>query len=141
MEFKRTRSKRSQINDISLTPLIDTVLTLLVIFMITTPIIQDSIKLNLPETKNTHAGAPQLSDEPIVISISKDGIFLNDKKTTISKLNKEIKEKIKLTKDKNVIVRGDKSVMFEKITEVVDEIQSIEGVHSVSLATKHINKT
>lgn len=141
MNFKRNRSRRIQLPEVSLTPLIDTALTLLIIFMITTPVIQDSIRLNLPETKNNHAGSPQLTKEPTVLSISPDGIFLNDKKITLSQLRLEVKKKVDRSVDKNVIVRGDKGVVFDKIIQVVDELQTVEGVQRVDLATKHSNKT
>lgn len=140
MNFQRKRSKRSQLQDISMTPLIDTALTLLIIFMITTPIIQDSIRLNLPETKNQHGGS-KLSDEPTIISITKEGVFLNDRKLNITKLKEEIKRKVSISKDKNVVVRGDKDVIFDKVIKVVDEISAVEGVTGVNLATKYINQT
>lgn len=143
MNFKRQqRSKRLHLPEVSLTPLIDTALTLLIIFMITTPMIQDSIRLSLPETKNAKAQAAQaqLSKEPTIIAISKDGkIYLNDKPIDVKNLKKSIKQKIDNSKDKAVTVKGDKEVLFDRIIQVVDEIQGIEGVTSVNLATKHIN--
>lgn len=139
MNFQRKRSKRVQLQDISMTPLIDTALTLLIIFMITTPIIQDSIRLNLPETKNQHSSS-KLSDEPTVVSITKEGVFLNERKLNIHRLKEEIKRKISVSKDKNVVVRGDKDVIFDKVIKVVDDISAVEGVTGVNLATKHINQ-
>lgn len=141
MNFRRKRSSRSTaLPEVTLTPLIDTALTLLIIFIITTPVLQDSIRLSLPETKNTQVDK-NLSNDPIVVSIdSKGTVFVGSDPVVFKNLKAKVKDKLKLSKDKSVYIKGDKGVIYEKIIQVVDEVQGIEGVTSVNLPTRHSNK-
>jgi len=134
---RRNRSKRLSLPEISLTPLIDTALTLLIIFMITTPMLQDSIKVNLPETKNSK-GASQTKPEQLIVSIDQKGkIFFNDKETKLADLPRTIAQKIGSTQDNMIVVKGDRDLVYNKIVEVVYALQGLEGVSNVALATKH----
>lgn len=136
MNFKRKRSKKLFLPEVSLTPLIDTALTLLIIFMITTPMLQDSIKVSLPETKNQKNGATAQSEQ-IIISVDKKGkIYLNDKAVDIASLSGLIKEQIKKTKNNIVVVKGDRDIVYNDVIKVVDAVQGIEGVKHVALAAK-----
>lgn len=141
MNFRRKRSKRLELPEISLTPLIDTALTLLIIFIITTPVLQDSIRLSLPETKNAKA-EQNLSTEPVIVSVDDKGnVFIGKDQVNFKDLKSKVKQKITLAKDKSVYVKGDKAAIYDKIIQVVDEVQDIDGVQSVNLATKRSNKT
>ncbi|OGB84148.1 hypothetical protein A3F66_03245 [candidate division TM6 bacterium RIFCSPHIGHO2_12_FULL_32_22] len=138
MNFNRKRSKKLYLPEVSLTPLIDTALTLLIIFMITTPMLQDSIKLSLPETKNQKGGGVS-QVEQIIVSVDKGGkIFLNDKPVKIENLPSLIREKIKQTKNNIVIVKGDRAIVYNDIIKVVDAVQCVEGINHVALAAKRV---
>jgi biopolymer transport protein ExbD len=136
MNFNRKRSKKLFLPEVSLTPLIDTALTLLIIFMITTPMLQDSIKVSLPETKNQKGGSMQ-QVEQVIITVDKGGkLFMNDKQVAILDLPNLVKEKIKQAKNDVVIVKGDRGVVYNDIVKVVDAVQGVEGVKHVALAAK-----
>ena len=138
MNFNRKRSKKLYLPEVSLTPLIDTALTLLIIFMITTPMLQDSIKLSLPETKNQKGGGVS-QVEQIIVSVDKGGkIFLNDKPVKIENLPNLIREKVKQTKNNIVIVKGDRDIVYNDIIKVVDAVQCVEGINHVALAAKRV---
>lgn len=140
MNFRRKRSRRLVLPEVTLTPLIDTALTLLIIFIITTPVLQDSIRLSLPETKNAQVDK-NLSNDPIVVSIDKSGtVYVGSEAVTLRDLKNKIKQKLPVSKDKSVYIKGDRDVKYDKIIQVVDEVQAIEGVTSVNLPTKHSNK-
>src|SRR3990167_991437 len=139
MNFNRKRSKKLYLPEVSLTPLIDTALTLLIIFMITTPMLQDSIKLSLPENKNQKGGGVS-QVEQIIVSVDKGGkIFLNDKPVKIENLPSLIREKIKQTKNNIVIVKGDRAIVYNDIIKVVDAVQCVEGINHVALAAKRVS--
>ena len=136
MSFQRKRSKKLFLPEVSLTPLIDTALTLLIIFMITTPMLQDSIKVSLPETKNQKNGAMQQAEQ-VIVTVDKGGkLFINDKPTDIVNLANLVRDKIKQTKNNIVIVKGDRGVVYNDIVKVVDAVQGVEGVKHVALAAK-----
>lgn len=122
--------------EITLTPLIDTTLTLLVIFMITTPIMQNSLKVSLPEAK-TQSEKFSTSQRYIEVFIDKDKkISVNDTQVTYENLSKQIEKELKKSTNKIVILKGDESVEYKAIIKVLDLINSIEGEKYVALATK-----
>lgn len=128
--------------EITLTPLIDTTLTLLVIFMITTPIMQNSLKVALPEAK-TQSEKFSASQRYIEVYIGKDKnklnkliYFVNDTLIDLENVAKLIDKELKKSSNKIVILKGDKSVEYESIIKVLDLINSIEGEKYVALATK-----
>lgn len=131
------RQRRAMVPpEITLTPLIDTALTLLIIFIVATPMIQNAIRVDLPRgLVKEDKGAVQ----EIVVTIDKDGKFyLNDihmaKKTMLDEIRKGALHR----KDQMVYIRADRSVSYGCVTELVDEMKRVEGVAHVALATQKI---
>jgi biopolymer transport protein ExbD len=116
-----------------MTPLIDTALTLLVIFMITTPMIQNAIKVNLPRGQaKEDTGSRQ---ELIVFIDDKNNFYFNGAKIAEKKLIDEIKKEVGAQKERTVYVKADKAVSYGRVLELVDDIKVIGGVQYVALAT------
>ncbi|HEU4340611.1 MAG TPA: biopolymer transporter ExbD, partial [Candidatus Binatia bacterium] len=93
------------ISQINVTPLVDVMLVLLVIFMVTAPIIQQGVQVNLPQAK---AGAIAGSDELLVVTIARNGkIYLNDNPMTPAELANKLRAVRKLQADKQVYLRAD----------------------------------
>ena len=139
---RRSRKQRSVINDLSMTSLIDTALTLLMVFMIATPAIHNAIKVTLPKG-NAQETATQQPDE-LIVFIDKDGIFyLNKTKYSDKKeLIAEIKKLIGNDLEKTVYVKADTAISYGTVIELVDDIKYIGGIKYVALATqKHSQKT
>ncbi len=133
------RRKRREVvlPEVSLTPLIDTAFTLLIIFMVTTPMLQNSLKVSLPETKNS--ANSNLSPENVIITIGKNNLILvGDKKVKPDKSNLAnfVKTDLIRSRDKIVIIKGDRDVLYDKIIAIVDAVNSIPGVKHVALAAK-----
>jgi biopolymer transport protein TolR len=107
---------------INVTPLVDVMLVLLVIFMITSPLLVGGVSVDLPETK---AGAIKSENEPLVVTVDKSGtIYIAD--TPVDK--KELTEKLLAIsgekKDTRVFVRGDQNVSYGDVMNVMGEIHS-----------------
>src|SRR6202008_4805560 len=105
-----TSSQRSgtTISQINVTPLVDVMLVLLVIFMVTAPIIQQGVQINLPQAK---AAAIAGSEDPLVVSIGKNGkIYLNDNSVDLDELGKKLQAIRNIKSDKEVYVRADQDV-------------------------------
>ncbi|MDR3646122.1 MAG: biopolymer transporter ExbD [Candidatus Babeliales bacterium] len=135
MRFKRRR-RLVALPEVSLTPLIDTALNLLVIFMVATPMLQNSLKINLPEAKNKkdYINAKQ---QNIEINIDDKGkVYLNEKEVELKNIIEQVKIALANSKDKIVILKADKSVEYDKVIKVLDLVNSIEGEKYVALATK-----
>lgn len=131
---KAGRGRNKLVSEINVTPLVDVMLVLLVIFMITAPMMISGINVDLPETKS----APLTGhDEPLTISINKKGeIFIVDSKIEAKKLIPKLKA-ITNTRAKmktRIFVRGDKAISYGKVMSVVGEISSA-GFSKVALIT------
>lgn len=131
----KRREQRSTTVDITLTPLIDTFATLLVIFIVTAPMVQNSIKVDLPQGKSREVGSTQ----ELVVTVSKDGkLYFNsypvDHKNLVSVVQKAMGAK----DDIPVFVRADQSVHYGKVIEVVDELKQA-GVKYVAMSTRPVS--
>src|ERR671937_317743 len=121
MAIGTSGSGRQTLTEINVTPLVDVMLVLLVIFMVTAPIIQQGVQVNLPQAK---AGAIAGSEEPLVVTIARNGrIFLNDNPTTADELGKKLRAIRKLQADKQVYLRADQDVRYGLVMKTIAEIK------------------
>src|SRR5579862_7317831 len=125
----RTQSSLSEIN---VTPFVDVLLVLLVIFMLTAPILQSGIELDVPQTKSVK----EISQEKLVVSIDKgQRLFLGNDPVNIHTLGSILKEKMGLRQEQSVFLRADKSVPFGTVAMVVDELRQA-GIEQISMVTE-----
>ena len=116
------RKRRKLMNEINVTPMVDVMLVLLIIFMITSPMLVAGIEVDLPKTESAPISG---SFKPLVISIDKnEELYLFE--TIISKdtLIDKLKEITKENKDTRIFVKGDKSISYGVIVETMSRIQS-----------------
>ncbi len=137
MRRQRRRRRQMVMQEISLTPLIDTALTLLIIFMLTTPMMHNAIKINLPQGKAQEAANIK---QELIVYLDKDGkLFFNGQAVSSKpKLIEEIKKVVGVQKDKTVFVQADINVNYGNVIEIVDQIKVVGGVQYVALATKKV---
>lgn len=136
---RRSEIKRPVLPEITLTPLIDTVLVLLVVFMIATPLLQNSITIELP-TSSTNDGkqADAPDDHPINVSIDKSReLFIDGIPVSKELFFNELEKKLAGKKDTVVYVHADTSIPYGVVIGVVDDIKYLGGVKYVALATEH----
>ena len=132
---RRSNRRSTALLDISMTPLIDTALTLLVIFMITSPMIQNSIRITLPKGKAKEDAG---SSQQIVVQVDKDNhIVFNGKTVAKDQLIKQLKERIGNDTNKMVHVKADQAVPYGHVLELVDHIKVVGGISYVVLATQN----
>jgi biopolymer transport protein ExbD len=134
--MSRRLRRRSRLNkaELTLTPMIDTALTLLIIFMITAPMMRNAIKVTLPDGKAQEAG--ETKQDLIVYIDAHSQIFFADKKLSLDRLIPTIKEKVGNNKQQTIFVRADKNVQYGEVIKVVDQIKVVGGVDYVALATQ-----
>jgi biopolymer transport protein TolR len=126
-------SQGGTISQINVTPLVDVMLVLLVIFMVTAPIIQQGVQVNLPQAK---AGAIAGSDELLVVTIARNGnIYLNDNEMTLADLGKKLGAIKKLQADKQVYLRADQDVRYGVVMRAVAEIKQA-GIERLGMVTQ-----
>jgi biopolymer transport protein TolR len=131
---RKKRYKRVKMPEVSLTPLMDTALTLLVIFMITAPMIQNGIKVDLPQGSSKEVGTQQ----ELVVTLNKEGkLFFNSYPIERSSLVATVQKAMGDQKDLPVYIRADEKVSYGKVIEIVDELK-VAGVKYVAMSTKAI---
>jgi biopolymer transport protein TolR len=121
------------ISQINVTPLVDVMLVLLVIFMVTAPIIQQGVQVNLPQAK---AGAITGTEELLVVTIAKNGkVYLNDNAMTLDELGKKLRAIRKLQADKQVYLRADQDVRYGLVMKTIAEIKQA-GIERLGMVTR-----
>ena len=134
MRKRRRRFRHFKPPEISLTPLIDTALTLLVIFMITAPMIQNGIKVDLPQGNAKEVG----SQQELVVSVNKAGkLFFNSYPIDRSSLVDTVKKAMGDKGDVPVYIRADENVSYGRVIEIVDELK-VAGVKYIAMSTRAI---
>jgi biopolymer transport protein TolR len=127
MKFNKERTVLSEIN---VTPFVDVMLVLLVIFMVTAPLLQQGIDVNLPKAK----GKDLPPEERITLVIKREGvIFLNDNPVSLSQMRKKLEAISKL--NPNIFLKADKSVPYGFVVEVMSEIKEA-GIEKLGMITE-----
>jgi biopolymer transport protein TolR len=128
----RTQTALAEIN---ITPLVDVVLVLLLIFMLTAPVLQSGIDVAIPKTRTVN----QVSDERQVVTIDRDqNVFLQDKPITINDLTARLRTTGKGDPARRVIyLRADERVPFGAFASVMDAVK-LAGITNISIVTRPI---
>ncbi len=125
----RTQSSLSEIN---VTPFVDVVLVLLVMFMVTAPVLQSGIEVQVPRTQTVK----QISEERLVITINREQqVFLNNDPVNINQIGAKIHDKIRDPEGQSIYVRADENVPFGAFATVMDAVKS-SGISNVSIVTQ-----
>ncbi len=125
------------ISQINVTPLVDVMLVLLVIFMVTAPIIQQGVQVNLPQAK---AGAIPGKEEQLVVTIARNGkIFLNDNPMTLAELGKKLRAIHQLQQGKELYLRADQDVRYGIVMKTIAEIKQA-GIEKLGMVTRPLSQ-
>ena len=128
------KGKRGAIADINVTPLVDVMLVLLVIFMITAPLMLNAIKLDLPKTQEVNK--INLNSKQVVLSITLSGdFFIGDKKFLKNELVSVIKNEFKETKSDTLFLRADYSAKYGTVASAMSFLKR-NGIQKVALVTE-----
>jgi biopolymer transport protein ExbD/biopolymer transport protein TolR len=118
--------------DINITPLVDVVLVLLLIFMLTAPVLQSGIDVAIPHTRSTST----LTEERMVVTIDKDNnVYLQDKPIAVAALTTQLKPVDAKAARRIVYVRADERVPFGAFASVMDSIK-LAGITNISIVTQ-----
>jgi len=119
--------------DINVTPLVDVMLVLLIIFMVTAPMLHQGISVALPKTATTNIQS-QLED-PIVLSISRDGLFyINETPVARGLLRDRLRAILRGRKEKAVLLKADRGLSYGTVIETLDLLNRM-GIESLGLVT------
>jgi biopolymer transport protein TolR len=119
-------------SEINVTPMVDVMLVLLVIFMVTTPLIQQGVKVNLPETR---AAPVEASDKKLVISIDRtQRVFIGEAEVPLARLEELLRANAKAQQDKELYLHADRDLPYGIVVDVMAQAQRA-GVSNVGMIT------
>jgi biopolymer transport protein TolR len=126
---------QSSISDINVTPLVDVVLVLLIIFMVTAPVLQSGIEVSVPKTRTVK----EITEERLVISVDKQQrVFLGNDPININEIATKIRQKIRDPQHQSIFIRADENVPFGAFATVMDAVKQ-SGITNVSIVTQPID--
>ena len=129
------RVRRRPMSEINVTPMVDVMLVLLIVFMVTAPLLTVGVPVDLPKTAANQIGG---QDEPLVVTINKNGdIFLQDSKLELDQLAPRLLAISKNRQDARIFLRGDQTISYGTIMSVMGKLNG-SGFKKVALITESL---
>jgi biopolymer transport protein ExbD/biopolymer transport protein TolR len=130
-----SKTTQSTLSEINMVPFIDVVLVLLIIFMITAPILQSGIEVDVPKTKTVK----EINEQRLIVTIDKNQlIYLADVPVNINRLGEKVKAQLKKPQD-SVFLRADQTIPFGTFAKVIDALRQ-SGVSNISIVTEPLSE-
>ena len=123
---------QTSLADINITPLVDVVLVLLVIFMITAPVLQSCIEVNVPKTRTVK----EITEQRVVLTIDRDQqVFMGDKPVNLHELPQLLRQGVSDPSKKMIYLRADERVPFGAFASLMDAVKQA-GITNISIVTQ-----
>src|ERR1700692_4122709 len=131
------RNEGAKVNsDINVTPMVDVMLVLLIIFMVITPMLQKGVSVDLAKVNSPTAMPDADKEDALIVAVMRDGqVFFGNDKTPPDQLTQKVKDRLANRVDKRVFVRADARAKFGSVVEVVDNVRAA-GVDQLGLLTE-----
>jgi biopolymer transport protein TolR len=131
------RNEGAKVNsNINVTPMVDVMLVLLIIFMVITPMLQKGQSVDLAKANNPIPMQDADKEDAIIVAVMRDGqVFLDTQKVTPEELTQKVKDRVSSRTKKQVFVKADARAKYKGVVEVVDDVRSA-GVDEVGLLTE-----
>jgi biopolymer transport protein ExbD/biopolymer transport protein TolR len=128
------------VNEINVTPMVDVMLVLLIIFMVVTPMLSKGVSVDMVKTKNPIAMQDADKTDAVLVAVTRDGkTFLGTTQLPADQLPARVKDLLTNRLDKTVFVRSDSRARYEKVVEVVDNLRAA-GVDQLGLLTEQLQE-
>lgn len=139
MGFHFDHDSDEEMAEINVTPLVDVMLVLLIIFMITAPMLHQGIEVQLPQTQAADT-IQQRVDDPLILSIRTDGlVYVRDTPIHPTQLVERLLPMLESRDDKQVFLKGDRDIRYGQFIEIIDLLYQ-GGIRHVALVTEQIHK-
>jgi biopolymer transport protein TolR len=134
MSFQRTTGDPfDHLADINVTPLVDVMLVLLIIFMVTAPMLHQGVAVALPKTATTNL--PATMEDPVMLSITKDGLYyINETPVARGLLRDRLERFLRGKKDRFVLLKADRSLSYGTVVETLDLLNRM-GIEGLGMVT------
>ena len=130
------RDEGSKVNsDINVTPMVDVMLVLLIIFMVVTPMLQKGVSVDLAKVNNPEQMPDADKEDALIVAVMRDGkIYFGNDQIPPDQLTEKVKDKLAAKTDKRVYIRADARAKYGSVVEVVDNVRAA-GVDDLGLLT------
>jgi len=130
------RNEGSKVNsNINVTPMVDVMLVLLIIFMVITPMLQNKVAVDMAKVENPTPMPDADKEDAIVVAITRDGgVFLGQNKIATSELGTKVRDRLADTPGKTIFIRADARAQFRAVEDAIDAVRTA-GVDEVGLLT------
>jgi biopolymer transport protein TolR len=139
MAFSAKGRTQTALAEINITPLVDVVLVLLLIFMLTAPVLQSGVQVAIPRTRSVN----QLTEQHVVVTIDKDqNVFLDDKPVNVNELPDHLRAGARPGEDparRIIYLRADERVPFGAFASVMDAVKQA-GITNISIVTQPLKQ-
>ena len=126
--------------DINVTPMVDIMLVLLIIFMVITPMLQKTFSVDMVKTENPRKMQDADKDDAVVLAVSRDGnVFLGTSPIKLDEITQRTKDMISSRLDKTVYVKSDARAKYGDVVKVINNVRAA-GVDSLGLVTEKLQK-
>ena len=131
------RNEGAKVNsDINVTPMVDVMLVLLIIFMVITPMLQNKVQIDMAKVDNATNMPDADKEDAIVVAITRDGvIYLGQNKTTVEEIGAQVREKLADKPGKTIFIRADARAQYRAVEDAIDGVRTA-GVEDVGLLTQ-----
>jgi biopolymer transport protein ExbD/biopolymer transport protein TolR len=124
------------VSDINVTPMVDVMLVLLIIFMVITPMLQKGVSVDMAKAMNTRDMQDADKEDAVVLAVTRDGkIYLGSDRVPPDQITGQVKDRIANKLDKTVYLKADKNAKYGVVASVVDNVRAA-GVDSLGLETE-----
>jgi biopolymer transport protein ExbD len=123
-------------SDINVTPMVDVMLVLLIIFMVITPMLQKGLNVDMAKTNNPIAMEDADKEDAVLVAVTRDGkIFFDTEQVTLELLTTKVSDKLSGRADKKIFIKSDARATYGTVVQVVDSVRAA-GVDQVGLLTE-----
>jgi biopolymer transport protein TolR len=120
-------------SEINVTPLVDVMLVLLIIFMVTAPMMMQGVEVNLPQTTTKSIKSP---DDPLILTVTQKGeLFIEDHRLTLETIEEKLKIILKYRRDKQVLLKADKDIPYGFVIKVIARVKRA-GIDRLGMITE-----
>jgi biopolymer transport protein ExbD len=128
------------VSDINVTPMVDVMLVLLIIFMVITPMLQKGVSVDLARVQNSRPMADADKEDAVLLAVTRDGkVYLGSSPISIDQITSTVKDRISGKLDKTVYVKSDARAKYGDVVTVIDNVRAA-GVDSLGLLTERVER-
>jgi biopolymer transport protein ExbD len=135
------RSLKDVNSDINVTPMVDVMLVLLIIFMVITPMLQKGVSVDMVKAVNPHNMSDADKEDAVMVAVTRDGrIYLGSDQVTLEDLTNKVRDRIASRVDKTVYIKADSRAKYDIVVKAVNEVRSA-GVDQLGLLADKVEGT